>query len=415
MAIYKGDTKVAGGTIKLDGFLSDTSNNPVPNKVITSALEEVGYSTWKKPADWIDIRSGALSNSVYFLVSHSVDFSKYPKFLIQATISNSGTYDVFVDGIKQATTASGTATTLDWETLALESGWNVTYPESLRTHIVRVTPTTSSNTLSSIKIPSTEAIEYGLLWVHFSISYTININNFLREPFAGGYCYLLEAITASGDELNVTGSMEGSFAQSRSLKTIPILVGSGSQVLCNRLFGYSSVPVVKLKNILLNGDQIFWICSNLKKIETQNSFVVTRGYVFQNARSLTKLPPLYHLNTSRAIAAFLQYCTGLKDTCLDFTGDNTITSLQIGGSSNGRIDGLKALTVSNEAPFSNTTSPQIDVSYTGLDRQALVNLFKSMPTVSAGQVCNITGTTGASALTAEDLAIATDKGWTITR
>lgn len=387
----------------------------------STAYNALPYSTaedsdeWQKPSDWIDIRSGALSNSVYFLVGHSADYSQYPSFFVNATISNSGTYDVFVDGVKQATTASGTATTLNWQTLALGSGWDVTYPEQLRTHIVRVTPTTSSNTLSSIKIPSTEAIEFGLLWVHFSISYAININTFLRDPFAGGYCYLLEAITANGDELNVTGSMTGSFIHSRALKTIPTLVGNGSEVLCNRLFAYSAVSVVKLKNMLLNGDQVFWNCSNLKKIETQNSFVATRGYVFDTASSLIKLPPLYHLNTSRVIAAFLQYCTELKDTCLDFSGDNAITSLQIGGRSNARIDGLKALTVSNEAPFSNTTSPQIDVSYTGLDRTALRQLFESMPTVSAGQVCNITGTTGASALTAEDLAIATEKGWTITR
>ncbi len=35
--------------------------------------------------------------------------------------------------------------------------------------------------------------------------------------------------------------------------------------------------------------------------------------------------------------------------------------------------------MSNEAPFDSTTSPQINVAYTGLDRTALVNLFKSMP------------------------------------
>lgn len=399
------------------GVTSQTVSQVQANKENIAALDEeiAEDRPWQTPSDWIDIRSGALSNSVYFLVGHSADFSKYPKFLINATISNSGTYDVFVDGVKQATTASGTATTLNWQTLALESGWDVTYPEQLRTHIVRVTPTTSSNTLSSIKIPSTEAIEFGLLWVHFSISYAININSFLKEAFAGGYCYLLEAITANGDELNVTGDMEGSFALSRALKTIPTLVGNGSVVNCNRMFQSSSVPVIKLKNILLNGDQVFWSCSNLKKIETQNSFVATRGYVFDSTSSLIKLPPLYHPNTSRAIVYFLRNCTKLKDTCLDFSGDNAITSLQIGGRSNTRIDGLKALTVSNEAPFSNTTSPQIDVSYTGLDRQALVNLFKSMPTVSAGQVCNITGATGAADLTAEDLAIATEKGWTITR
>lgn len=370
-------TSAAASATSIADSAAQIQQNKEDIAAIDAELEDT--RDFVPPSDWVDIRSGALPNSVYFLVGHSADFSKYPKFLVNATISNSGTYDVFVDGVKLATTASGTDTTLNWQTLALGSGWDVTYPEQFRTHIVRVTPTTSSNTLSSIKIPTTEAIEFGLLWVHFSISYAINIDSFLREAFAGGYCYLLEAITANGNELNVTGNMGGSFFRTYSLKTIPTLVGNGSIVYCNRMFGYSSVPVVKLKNILLSGDQVFWNCSNLKKIETQNSFVATRGYVFQNTSSLTKLPPLFHPNNTGNIAGFLQNCTKLKDTCLDFSGDNTITSLQIGASSNGRIDGLKALTVSNEAPFNNATSPQLNVSYTGLDRQALRQLFKSMP------------------------------------
>lgn len=40
---------------------------------------------------------------------------------------------------------------------------------------------------------------------------------------------------------------------------------------------------------------------------------------------------------------------------------------------------LNSVIVSPEAPFDSTTSPQINVSYTGLNRAALVNLFKSMP------------------------------------
>ena len=126
MAIYQGNTKISGAGIAIDSALSDSSTNPVQNQAVTNALEDVGYDTWKKPADWVDIRSGAIPNSVYFLVGHSADYATYPTFVVKAGVSNSGTYDVFVDGIKQATTASGTETTLNWQTLALESGWEVT-------------------------------------------------------------------------------------------------------------------------------------------------------------------------------------------------------------------------------------------------------------------------------------------------
>jgi hypothetical protein len=48
------------------------------------------------------------------------------------------------------------------------------------------------------------------------------------------------------------------------------------------------------------------------------------------------------------------------------------------GTAANAMTGIKGITVSNEAPFTGT-SPQIDIRYTGLNRAALVNLFKSLP------------------------------------
>jgi hypothetical protein len=59
------------------------------------------------------------------------------------------------------------------------------------------------------------------------------------------------------------------------------------------------------------------------------------------------------------------------------------------------------------------TSPQINISYTNLSQAALVQVFNDLPTVTAKTI-NITGATGAAALTAPERAIATGKGWTIT-
>ena len=104
----------------------------------------------------------------------------------------------------------------------------------------------------------------------------------------------------------------------------------------------------------------------------------------------------------------------MQDTFIDDSSNSSRKVLRFYGNSTAPVRGLKGLTVSNEAPFDGA-SPQLNVSYTGLDRQALRQLFKSMPTVSASQVCNITGATGSADLTAEDLAIATDKGWSVVR
>jgi len=59
------------------------------------------------------------------------------------------------------------------------------------------------------------------------------------------------------------------------------------------------------------------------------------------------------------------------------------------------------------------TSPQINISYTKLSQAALVQVFNDLPTITAKTI-NITGATGAAALTAGERAIATGKGWTIT-
>ncbi len=56
----------------------------------------------------------------------------------------------------------------------------------------------------------------------------------------------------------------------------------------------------------------------------------------------------------------------------------------------------------------------INIQYNSLSVAALVALFESLPTVTA-KTLQIGGSTAALALTAEQLAIATAKGWTVTR
>jgi hypothetical protein len=79
------------------------------------------------------------------------------------------------------------------------------------------------------------------------------------------------------------------------------------------------------------------------------------------------------------------------------------------------VEYVKGLVVSSSAPFSNANTPQLSVAYSGMTRAALVTLFNSLPTVTDDQVCDVTGATGAADLDATDLAIATGKGWTVTR
>lgn len=326
---------------------------------------------WQKPSDWIDIRSGALPNSVYFLVGHSADYTKYPTFRVQPTISNSGTYDVFVDGIKVATTASNTATVLDWQTLALQTGWNVTYPEALLTHIVRITPTLSANQFTKIGAASSTSLA-GLLWAHLTISYSVN------AEYAFYYAKILEAVSVANDRLLVS-SLLHTFHEDFALKEVPVLDGS------NASFGYSSafrnarsIKQLTLKNMKCTGGLYsFSECNLLKKVVCENASFEYYNQTFNGCNALQEMPVM---DPASAIGAngILIGCTSLYATLLDFQNATGLTSIQVGGSATNRIDGVKGLIVSNQATFDGA-SPQINVSYTGLDRSALVNLFNSMP------------------------------------
>lgn len=74
---------------------------------------------------------------------------------------------------------------------------------------------------------------------------------------------------------------------------------------------------------------------------------------------------------------------------------------------------LQSLRLTNSGSTYAGSSPQINISYNDLGQAALVQVFNDLPTLT-GKTINITGCTGAAALTAGERAIATGKGWTIT-
>lgn len=79
-------------------------------------------------------------------------------------------------------------------------------------------------------------------------------------------------------------------------------------------------------------------------------------------------------------ATYLVSSTGaIQQVDLDLSGNTSLKKLTVAGTQSDSLNNLSSVLVSNEAPFDNATAPQLNVSYTGLDRAALVNLFNSMP------------------------------------
>lgn len=411
--------------ITAGGLTPSNSTLTQVRDAIDNLISDATTGEWQKPADWVDIRSGALPNSIYYLAAHKKDFSAYNEFGVTAHINTSGdTYDVYIDGIKYQTVSGNYGFfSINWQNANLSSGYDVTYPQALRTHIVRITPTDPTkhfNRVSLGEIGADVSLKKSVLWVHSNLDYSLNCTNFVGTTNQRMTDSLLEAITARDGVLKCSGVVQMIGGQNK-LKTIPILDMQNSTGQIS-YFAYNSyadnLKKVHIRNLKQTGtvsNSEPFSYTKIKEIIFEDSTVCWwQNFFGAHCENLVKIPEgLYH-PTNTTPFNMRDGFEHLEDTVLDLTPRTGLTQLRIEGSSSKRVDGLKGVTVSSSAPFTDG-SPQISLKYTGLDRGALIGLFNSMPTVTNSQVCDITGATGAADLTAADLAIATNKGWTVTR
>ena len=80
---------------------------------------------------------------------------------------------------------------------------------------------------------------------------------------------------------------------------------------------------------------------------------------------------------AKEINNFLNYDSSYSEI-LDLSNLNKMEKVAVNGTVDRKMEGLKGLMVSQNAPFTGS-SPQINVSYTGLNKSALVSLFESAP------------------------------------
>lgn len=376
---------------------------------------------------WPDIRPAARPNAIAIMAGVKADYSAYDNLGFTATCE--GGYNVYIDGVQYGSTfSSGAQCSITWSQYSATTGFSVSYPEELTAHIVQIAPATSGNNITAFacaRVASSGEERMGCLWAHFNLANTINLQDCFRSDswqIGGKYLNLkLTAVTAKNNELKANNIR--SFVSSTAVSYIPTLVLDGSVKLFNTFFdALNPIAGNALKKISIKGGTItslFRVFNGDKRLEEvvfsgcEYNLASDLRQLFGLCYALRKLPDIDYSNVT-TMSDFLRENYNLKDTFLDLSYADKVTTLGAYGTSVRPITGLKGLLVSQNAPFTGI-SPQINVSYTGLDQNALVALFNSLPTVTAGQIINITGATGASALTAQQLAIATNKGWTVTR
>lgn len=396
----------------------------LPSLLYPSFLAKDGSKTdWTgKPSDWSDIRLGCPDNSIALYAAHAADYSQYDNLGFMATCV--GGYNVFIDGVQYGSTyASGAQCNITWSTSGITTGDDITTPSALKAHKIWISPATAGNNITQFacrRVAASGTEQQGILWAHYNLSNKIR----MLGAFSSSSNYKnqqLVAFTAKNNSVFVDASANSAFVSCSNLEYVPSFYGDG---VSNYSFGATFDTCSKLKNVSLSNMKIteaysmFNYCYDLESIQNSNVIVEfgsssTLNNMYRDCYKLKSILPVAYNDKITNAANYITNASNLQDTIIDASGASNLTRIGTYGTSSRFMGRLKGLRVSSSAPFNNASSPQIDVSYTGMNRTALVQLFNDLPSVSSGQIINITGSTGASDLRASDISIATDKGWTV--
>ena len=117
----------------------------IKNIDLNSTYIKVNGKLWFGKENWAP--STYKDNSIYLTAGQN---STYNELSFTPTISNNGTYDVWVDNQKIYEEQQA-GTKLEWDKLNLTTGYNITTPSSMKAHIVKICPTDDTNTIEAYK------------------------------------------------------------------------------------------------------------------------------------------------------------------------------------------------------------------------------------------------------------------------
>lgn len=392
-------------------------------KPFTGAGGGASASGWQdKPTFWYDIRTSCPENSIALYAAHKEDYSSYDNLGFTATCI--GGYKVFIDGTQFGTTyASGATCSITWSESGITTGDSITTPIALKAHTIWITPATEGAEITAFhcsRVASSGTEEQGLLWAHFNITNAIGLDTlFFDDNYKNT---LVTAVTAKNNKINITsqwswaGGLYIAFCDCALLEYLPVLNTMDTETHLNYWKTFKNCE--KLTTVTLtkgtSNKYSYEMFSNsgIKKIKGNFTMEVA-GEAFANCQYLEELPRIDAANSTSG-QMFLTNAVSLKNTILDLREATNMTMIQCYGDASHFMTGFKGLRVSNEAPFNDISVPQISVAYTGMDKAALAQLFNDLPTVSDGQIINVTGCVGSEDLTAQEVQIAINKGWTVT-
>ena len=208
------------------------------------------------------------------------------------------------------------------------------------------------------------------------------------------------------DTSNVT-AMAGMFTNCSSLITIPLLNTSKATNMSNLFNGcwsLTSIPLLDTSKVT-GMISMFHSCSSLTYIPLLNTInVKMMTSMFYNCSSLNSISALDTRNVTNMSNMFFNCSSLTSIPLLDTSKVTSMSNILHGCGSVKYLGGFKNLSISISAYFLDQC-PNLTV-------ESLMNVINNLATVS-GKTLRF-GTTNLSKLTAEQIAIATNKGWTLT-
>lgn len=286
--------------------------------------------------------------------------------------------------------ASGAQCSITWSTSGITTGDDITTPTALKAHKIWIEPATEGNNITVFKcarVATSGKEEQCVLWAHYNLINAITI----ASSFGQANVYendLLKAITAKNNLITyvVSSSLSQSgfysaYAFCSSLEYLPVLKAENTTYYSGT---YLSFPNVQAKKVVIknnNGKEDFLILNGTKveEFSVENGLTLSSGTsAYNSASGATKLKKFPKINQNKGENFQMSNCPNLEPVNIDDRFNDIRKLFRFYGTSTIPTPALKSLRVSNEAPFDGAT-PQIKVDYTGLDRNALVQLFNDLP------------------------------------
>ena len=218
------------------------------------------------------------------------------------------------------------------------------------------------------------ATNQGLLQAQIKVKNTIDLNNAFSSPSVTN----LQLKSIEGD-LNLSNeyalqSFNSSNTNTQHIDTIR--TNSSNTLLKEALNNLPNLKYVRLEGSYESKGNSFDNNTNLQKVDLSESLQV-KPEDFKANENLKTLPNLDYSNPD--LTDIITNDTNLLPITFDISNEPNTNKLGIHGDSTHQLGNLEFVKVNTEAPFDNQITPQIDVSYTSLDRNGLVNLFNTMP------------------------------------